>query len=93
MHAPYQTPLILHYYYCFLHKSNVFFTKLQLLVESILVLKRLVCQESVSDSALTKTQRVSYVLAFPIVSLIAFEMWQVTGVWIAWLHEQFLCCS
>lgn len=38
-----------------------------------------------------ETQCVSWYLAFSVVSLIAFEMWQVTGVWIAWLHEQFLC--
>lgn len=31
-----------------------------------------------------------YVSAFSIVSLIAFEMWQVTEIWIASLHEQFL---
>lgn len=30
------------------------------------------------------------VLVFPYVSLIVFEMWQVTEIWIASLHEQFL---
>lgn len=42
-------------------------------------------------SVSTKPQCVSCYRAFSIVSLIAFEMWQVTEVWIAWLHEQFLC--
>ncbi len=43
-----------------------------------------------SVSVSTKTHCVSRYLAFSIVSLIAFEMWQVTEVWIAWVHEQIL---
>lgn len=37
-----------------------------------------------------KDRSVGQYLAFPIVSLIASEKWQVTEVWIAGLHEQFL---